>query len=59
MFQCGLAKYDEGTEVVFYELTNHESQKFIANKDGTISPVMAPGVVMGMETTCMDHDAEQ
>ena len=54
-----MAKYDEDTEVLFYELTQHESQKFRANPDGTISPVKAPGVVMGMETTCLGHDAGQ
>ena len=57
MFDCAMAKYEEGTEVVFYECTKDDNQKFVANNDGTISPMKAPGMVLGMEATSLEHDA--
>ena len=54
VFTTWEGKYDEGNEVGFYELMPHESQKFQGNQDGTISPVKALGMVVGMETTSLD-----
>ena len=54
VFTTWEGKYDEGTEVGFYELMPHESQKFQGNQDGTISPVKAPGMVVGMGITSLD-----
>ena len=53
-----MGKYDEGTEVVFYVKHGNDNQKFSVNQDGTISPLKAPEMVIGMEKTCLQHDAE-
>ena len=44
-------KYFDGNEVVFYEDTKKDFQKFRANSDGTMSPKQAPEMVLGM-TEC-------
>ena len=49
--------YKAGNEVGFYadmkeaDQSTQDSQKFTANADGTISPLKAPGLVLGMEAT--------
>ena len=43
--------YEEGTEVSFCNNLKEDNQKFKFNFDGTISPVKALGMVIGMETT--------
>jgi hypothetical protein len=53
-----MGKYDEGTEVVFYDNHKGDNQKFVVNKDGTISPLKAPGVVLGMQATSLKHDED-
>ena len=50
-------KYEDGNEVLFYaDLKGstqalEDSQKFKANADGSISPLKAPELVLGMEAT--------
>jgi hypothetical protein len=34
-----------------------DAQKFVINKNGTISPQKAPGLVLGMQATSLQHDA--
>ena len=57
IFTVPFSKYDEGNEVVFYgdmkgeDKKETDSQKFIANSNGTISPLKAPDLVLGMEAT--------
>ena len=51
MFTCLFGKYDQGNEVVFYPDLKVDFQKFKANTDGTISPLLAPEMVLGIETT--------
>ena len=58
VFDCAMGKYDEGTEVVFYECTKAENQKFVANSDGTVSPALAPGVVLGMQETSVSRQGQ-
>ena len=56
MFNVAWAKYEEGTEVVFYAGTKTENEKFTANADGTISPLAGPELVVGMQPTSLHHD---
>ena len=57
MFTVAFSKYEEGNEVVFYadmkgqDKKETDSQKFTANSNGTISPLKAPDLVLGMEAT--------
>ena len=57
MFTVAFAKYEDGNEVVFYADMKgqgqhlEDSQKFKANGNGTISPLKAVDLVLGMETT--------
>ena len=57
MFTVAFAKYEDGNEVVFYADMKgqgqhlEDSQKFKANVNGTISPLKALELVLGMETT--------
>ena len=59
VWDCVFGKYEPGTEVVFYEKHCGENQRFVANMNGTISPVRAPQVVLGMNATSLTHDAEK
>ena len=59
VFDCAMGKYDEGTEVVFYECTQAGNRKFVANSDGTVTPAMATGVVLDMQATSVGrHDQD-
>ena len=57
MFTVALGKYDEGNGVVLYadmkgeDKNAEDAQKFVANPNGTISPLKAPELVLGMEVT--------
>ena len=57
IFTVSFSKYEEGNEVVFYadmkgqDKKETDSQKFTANSNGTISPLKAPDLVLGMEAT--------
>ena len=57
MFTVALSKYDEGNDVVLYAYLKGDdqkatdAQKFAANSNGTISPLKAPELVLGMEAT--------
>ena len=57
MFTVSLSKYDEGNDVVLYadmkdeDKKTTDAQKFVANSNGTISPLKAPELVLGMEAT--------
>ena len=48
VFDVAFGKYDEGVTVVFYDGPRGDNEKFTVNKDGTLSPVMAPNLVIGM-----------
>ena len=41
-------EYEEGVTVVFFDGPREDNEKFTVNKDGTISPLMAPHLVIGM-----------
>ena len=57
IFTVALSKYDEGNDVVLYADMKGEdekaadAQKFEVNSNGTISPLKAPELVLGMEAT--------
>ena len=51
LFDVAEANYEEGCTVVFYEGAGEDNEKFTINKDGTISPLMAPNLVIGMIAT--------
>ena len=57
MFTVALSKYEEGNDVVLYADMKGEdqkatdAQKFVANSNGTLSPLKAPELVLGMEAT--------
>ena len=44
-------KYEVGQEVLFYQDLKEDFQKFKSNSDGTLSPIKAPDLVIGMEAT--------
>ena len=48
VFDVAFGKYEEGVTVVFYDGPRGDNEKFTVNKDGTLSPVMAPNLVIGM-----------
>ena len=56
VFDVAFGKYEEGVTVVFYDGSKEENQKFLINKDGTISPLKAPNLVIGMIATALQHD---
>ena len=56
VFDVAFGKYEEGVTVVFYDGSKEENQKFIINKNGTISPLKAPNLVIGMIATALQHD---
>ena len=56
VFDVAFEKYEEGVTVVFYEGPKEENQKFTINKDGTISPLKAPNLVIGMIATALQHN---
>ena len=49
-------KYEEGVGVLFYDGPREGDDKFSINKDGTISPLKAPNLVIGMIATALEHD---
>ena len=44
-----LEELKEGVHVIFYDMPKGDEQKFIVNKDGTLSPMKAPNLVIGMK----------
>ena len=48
VFDVAFGKYEEGVTVLFYDGPRGDNEKFTVNKDGTLSPVMAPNLVIGM-----------
>ena len=51
-----VGKYEEGVGVLFYDGPREGDDKFSINKDGTISPLKAPNLVIGMIATALEHD---
>ena len=56
VFDVAFGKYEEGVTVVFYEGLKGDNEKFTINKDGTISPLKTPNLVIGMIATALQHD---
>ena len=56
VFDVSFGKYEEGVTVVFYDGPKGDNEKFTINKDGTISPLKAPNLVIGMIATALQHD---
>ena len=63
-FMCGTAgqgSYEEGSIIGLFNDAAHPSfgdqRKFVINKDGTVSPMKAPGLVLGMQATELQQDA--
>ena len=44
-----LEEFKEGVHVMFYNMPKGDDQKFFVNKDGTLSPMKAPNLVIGMK----------
>ena len=49
VFDVAFGKYEEGVTVVFYDGPRGDNEKFTVNKDGSISPLKAPNLVIGMK----------
>ena len=56
VFDVSDEKYEEGVTVVFYDGPKGDNEKFTINKDGTISPLKAPNLVIGMIALASQHD---
>ena len=56
VFDVAFGKYEEGVTVVFYDGPRGDNEKFTVNKDGSISPLKAPTLVIGMIATALQHD---
>ena len=56
VFDVAFGKYEEGVTVVLYDGPKENREKFTINKDGTISPLKAPNLVIGMIATALQHD---
>ena len=56
VFDVSYEKYEEGVTVVFYDGPRGDNEKFTINRDGTISPLKAPNLVIGMIATALQHD---
>ena len=56
VFDVAFGKYEEGVTVVFYDGPRGDNEKFTVNKDGSISPLKAPNLVIGMIATALQHD---
>ena len=56
VFDVSDEKYEEGVTVVFYDGPRGDNEKFTINKDGTISPLKAPNLVIGMIALASQHD---
>ena len=56
VFDVSDEKYEEGVTVVFYDGPRGDNEKFTINKDGTISPLMAPNLVIGMIAMAFQQD---
>ena len=56
VFDVSDEKYEEGVTVVFYDGPRGDNEKFTINKDGTISPLKAPNLVIGMIAMAFQHD---
>ena len=42
--------------MLFYDGPRGDNEKFTVNKDGSISPLKAPNLVIGMIATALQHD---
>ena len=51
-----VGKYEEGVGVLLYDGPREGDDKFTINKDGTISPLKAPNLVIGMIAKAFQHD---
>ena len=49
VFDVAFGKYEEGVTVVFYDGPRGDNERFTVNKDGSISPLKAPNLVIGMK----------
>ena len=56
VFDVAFGKYEEGVTVVFHDGPRGDNEKFTVNKDGSISPLKAPNLVIGMIATALQHD---
>ena len=56
VFDVSDEKYEEGVTVVFYDGPRGDNEKFTINRDGTISPLKAPNLVIGMIALASQHD---
>ena len=56
VFDVSDEKYEEGVTVVLYDGPRGDNEKFTINKDGTISPLKAPNLVIGMIALASQHD---
>ena len=56
VFDVSDEKYEEGVTVVFYDGPRGDNEKFTINKDGTISPLKALNLVIGMIALASQHD---
>ena len=56
VFDVSNEKYEEGVTVVLYDGPRGDNEKFTINKDGTISPLKAPNLVIGMIALASQHD---
>ena len=56
VFDVSDEKYEEGVTVVFYDGPRGDNEKFTINKDGTISPLKAPNLVIGMIAMAFQQD---
>ena len=56
VFYVSFGKYEEGNTVVFFAGPRDDNTKFTINKDGTISPLQAQNLVIGMIATALQHD---
>ena len=55
-FYFVVGTYEEGAEVVLLDGPREDEHKFAINKDGTISPLKASNLVIGMIATALEHD---
>ena len=49
-------EYEKGNLVVVCVDSKEDNQKFTINKNGTISPLKAQNLVVGMDATTLEHD---
>lgn len=56
-----MGNFEEGTIITLFNDSFHpmfgDRWKFVINKNGTISPLKAPGLVLGIQATSVQQDA--